>query len=136
VAIKKLHDFDWFNMETVEEFRREAALAQLLSNHPMVVNFIGACSQAPNFCMVSEFCDQGSLESVLRGKHAVADIPLKTIVRIIRDAAAGTHNKPRVSCVVWCRVRVVCVSCACRVRVVRVATEPRAQVSTICTARG
>ncbi|ELR14267.1 protein kinase domain containing protein [Acanthamoeba castellanii str. Neff] len=92
VAIKKLHDFDWFNMETVEEFRREAALAQLLSNHPMVVNFIGACSQAPNFCMVSEFCDQGSLESVLRGKNAVADIPLKTIVRIIRDAAAGIYH--------------------------------------------
>jgi serine/threonine protein kinase len=119
VAIKKLHDFDWFNMETVEEFRREAALAQLLSNHPnvpspcpppnpknsfihftnhlfpallcaQVVNFVGACSCAPNFCMVSEFCDLGSLESVLRGRHAINDLPLKTIVRIARDAAAGT----------------------------------------------
>jgi hypothetical protein len=78
----------------------------------MVVNFIGACSQAPNFCMVSEFCDQGSLESVLRGKNAVADIPLKTIVRIIRDAAAGMHT-PRVALCVVCRAvcRACCVVC-------------------------
>lgn len=36
MAVKKLHDFDFFNPEAVEEFRREAALMQLLGNHPNV----------------------------------------------------------------------------------------------------
>jgi serine/threonine protein kinase len=53
-----------------------------------VVKFIGVCTKQGHFCIVSEFCTKGSLERLVRGNNR-ASIPLRTIVQMARDAAAG-----------------------------------------------
>jgi serine/threonine protein kinase len=57
-------------------------------NHPCVVKFIGVCTKQGHFCIVSEFCAKGSLERLVRGNNR-ASLPLRTIVQMARDAAAG-----------------------------------------------
>jgi len=89
VAIKILHDSDVFNRRVLKEFRREAETMHVVGNHPNVVKFIGVCSKEQAcFCIVSEFCTKGSLEQLLRGKNRTV-LPLRTLVRMARDAAAG-----------------------------------------------
>ncbi|QBZ81425.1 Protein kinase catalytic incomplete domain containing protein [Pandoravirus celtis] len=48
------------------DFRAEVAFLSELS-HPNVVLFIGACVQAPNLCVVTEYVARGSLSGVLAG---------------------------------------------------------------------
>lgn len=88
VAIKILHDSDVFNRQVLHEFRREAETMHVVGNHPCVVKFIGVCTKQGHFCIVSEFCAKGSLERLVRGNNR-ASIPLRTIVQMARDAAAG-----------------------------------------------
>lgn len=56
-----------------------------------MVKFIGVCTKKGHFCIVSEFCMKGSLERLVREKER-ASLSLKTIVRMARDAAAGTND--------------------------------------------
>jgi len=112
VAIKILHDSDVFNRRVLKEFRREAETMHVVGvlpsppilsrangqahslpgNHPNVVKFIGVCSKEQAcFCIVSEFCTKGSLEQLLRGKNRTV-LPLRTLVRMARDAAAGIFD--------------------------------------------
>ena len=54
-----------------------------------ILNFVGACVVAPNYCIVSEFCTNGSLEGLLRGPKAVPNLSWVWLVKVAADAAAG-----------------------------------------------
>nr|UMO80375.1 Serine/threonine protein kinase [Pandoravirus aubagnensis] len=69
------------------DFRAEVACLSELS-HPNVVLFVGACVQAPNLCVVTEYVARGSLAGVLadaQGQRLV----FNTRVRMLRSAARG-----------------------------------------------
>eukprot|EP01087_Luapelamoeba_hula_P007298 TRINITY_DN1783_c0_g1_i1.p1 TRINITY_DN1783_c0_g1~~TRINITY_DN1783_c0_g1_i1.p1 ORF type:complete len:963 (-),score=170.19 TRINITY_DN1783_c0_g1_i1:25-2913(-) len=88
VAVKILKEVDLFHRKVTLEFRREAHTMAHIGNHPNVVKFVGVSCSEGQLCIVSEYCQYGSLQSLLRGAKAV-DLPPKTIASIARDAAAG-----------------------------------------------
>lgn len=91
VAIKKLKNFNMKDKHMVEEFRREAKLAELVHNHPNIVKFVGACSKRKGkFCLVTMFCSGGSLDKILRDPSV--KIELKTTVRMAVEAASGLYH--------------------------------------------
>eukprot|EP00825_Cyclidium_porcatum_P024929 TRINITY_DN27247_c0_g1_i1.p1 TRINITY_DN27247_c0_g1~~TRINITY_DN27247_c0_g1_i1.p1 ORF type:complete len:343 (-),score=44.88 TRINITY_DN27247_c0_g1_i1:275-1303(-) len=64
VAIKK---FKLDIKDAIDEFLSECYAMEAL-RHPNIVTFYGACLQQPNFCIVMEYCELGSLQSFLRAK--------------------------------------------------------------------
>lgn len=91
VAVKKLDDAADMTSGMVELFKKEAAAMTLLSHHPSLANFVGACCELPNVCVVSQYYRFGSLESVLRGPTR-ADLPWKAFVKMAKETAAGIHH--------------------------------------------
>jgi serine/threonine protein kinase len=54
-----------------------------------ILNLVGACAVAPNYCIVSQFCANGSLENLLRGRRAIPNLAWSWLVKVAADAAAG-----------------------------------------------
>ena len=48
----------------LEEFKNECSVMEVI-RHPNIVLFLGACTVAPNLCIVLEYCQRGSLWSLL-----------------------------------------------------------------------
>ena len=63
VAIKKLKDL---HADVLDDLKREIAILSTL-RHPNMVLYIGACTKPPNVCIVTEWCDRGSLHAALHG---------------------------------------------------------------------
>lgn len=87
VAAKKIINMDDDDDEMVDEFMREAAMMDLLGNHPNIVKFVGACLGP--FCLVSAFCANGSLEDLLQKDHDLRLLSNRTLVRMAMDIGAG-----------------------------------------------
>jgi len=85
VAVKRL-----VNMapSAQKEFRREVAMLHKL-RHPHVILFMGACTLAPELCIIMEHARIGSLYSVLRNKHNQID--MATVVRWATETAKGMN---------------------------------------------
>jgi len=62
VAVKKPHAH---GIMASAEFEREAEIMARLRS-PYVVSFYGACFEKPNYCLVMEFMEKGSLNTVLQ----------------------------------------------------------------------
>ena len=63
VAIKKFK-VDDINDGVLRDFLSECHAMEAL-RHPNIVNFLGACTKPPNFCIVLEYCNRGSLWSLI-----------------------------------------------------------------------
>ncbi|ETW03269.1 TKL protein kinase, variant [Aphanomyces invadans] len=67
-------------------FSKEAACNAQLS-HPNIVRFYGLCVVPPSICLVFEFCDLGSLESILQAQRRTGDAwDLRTKLKACLDA--------------------------------------------------
>jgi len=66
VAIKKLKT-QGINQSVLEDFKAEIGVLGKL-RHPNVMLFMGACTQPPNLCIVTEFLAGGGLEDYAHGK--------------------------------------------------------------------
>lgn len=60
--------------ELVEEFRGEAKVMAAL-RHPNVVLFMGVCSTAPHYAIVTEYISRGSLWGVLHAADSAGAVP-------------------------------------------------------------
>ena len=54
----------WSACLCLQDFKAEVSLMQRLK-HPNVVMFMGACTQAPNLSIVTQFAPRGSLYRIL-----------------------------------------------------------------------
>ena len=63
VAIKEIKR-EIIEQDKLEEFKNECAVMEVI-RHPNVVLFLGACTRAPNLCIILEYCSRGSLWSLL-----------------------------------------------------------------------
>ncbi len=57
MAVKKLDDAADMTSGMVELFKKEAAAMTLLSHHPSLANFVGACWYCPNACVCVSYAD-------------------------------------------------------------------------------
>jgi serine/threonine protein kinase len=88
VAIKKLKLKDVAKQaELLEDLKREIAILSNL-RHPNMVLYIGACTKPPNVCIITEWCDRGSLNAALHGVDCI--LPVR--VRFARIALACFHR--------------------------------------------
>ncbi len=72
----------------LKEFESEASLLRNMRPHTNVVQFYGMVNKVENLCLVMEYCEGGSLSSVLRGnRRRELDNALK--VKIARGIASG-----------------------------------------------
>ena len=67
VAIKEIKK-EIIEQDKLEEFKNECAVMEVI-RHPNIVLFLGACTKAPNLCIVLEYCSRGSLWSLLHDGH-------------------------------------------------------------------
>ena len=63
VAIKEIKK-EIIEQDKLEEFKNECAVMEVI-RHPNIVLFLGACTKAPNLCIILEYCSRGSLWSLL-----------------------------------------------------------------------
>lgn len=93
VAVKKLNPdglLDDDHEKLLQEFRSEIYVMNQIGDHPNVIRLIGVCSVPPNLCLVTPWITHGSLEDLLlKPRDPPLNLPLKVIVRIARDIAAG-----------------------------------------------
>uniref|UniRef100_A0A0P6D808 Mitogen-activated protein kinase kinase kinase n=1 Tax=Daphnia magna TaxID=35525 RepID=A0A0P6D808_9CRUS len=77
VAVKKVDD------------KKEAEIPVLRQlNHPNIIRFKGACNQAPNYCLVMEYCPNGTLYDFLRSENKLSpQLTFEWAVQI----ASGMH---------------------------------------------
>ncbi|QHN71166.1 serine/threonine protein kinase [Mollivirus kamchatka] len=86
VAIKTIKA-DRVTGEMEAAFREEVKVMTSL-RHPNVVLFMGACTKAPNLCIIMEYMALGSLYDLLHNE-LVPDVPLSLATKIAWQAAKG-----------------------------------------------
>ena len=85
VAVKKLNSRG-LKSEHIDSFCSEASLMCQLK-HPNVVQFIGAVTQPPDLCIITEYCAKGSLCDLLLNHDIKIEFSKK--LQIMIDSAAG-----------------------------------------------
>ncbi|CAK7346801.1 unnamed protein product [Dovyalis caffra] len=85
VAIKILRS-EQLNGTQEEEFAQEVAILREVQ-HRNVVRFIGACTQSPHLCIVTEFMRGGSLYDYLHKNHNVLELP--QLLKFATDVCKG-----------------------------------------------
>jgi ankyrin repeat protein len=87
VAVKKLYT-QRMKDKDLKEFRAEIQMMSKL-RHPNVVLFMGACTNPPNLCIVTEYLPRGSLWHILHDRSV--NISWKLIIKMATDAARGMY---------------------------------------------
>jgi len=88
VAIKQIKNGVTLTDSELAEFLKEAKLMRDLKLHPHVVSFFGLCANP--LCIITEYCDRGSLYGVLHNKSYSIDFKRK--LKILRDVSAGMYH--------------------------------------------
>mmetsp|Transcript_44487 Transcript_44487/g.115675 ORF Transcript_44487/g.115675 Transcript_44487/m.115675 type:complete len:927 (-) Transcript_44487:742-3522(-) len=92
VAVKKL------SVERVEMFCGGDAIKQFLAEvtlmshirHPNVLLFLGAVAEPPNYCLISEYCERGSADAVLKKIQRMKQWPrAPLLLQMLMDTARG-----------------------------------------------
>jgi hypothetical protein len=97
VAIKVLAGYNMDNPSAREsalsDLKKEVSILSQL-RHPNTVLYIGACTQSPDVCIVTEWCARGTLEELLNN-HDYHGFTIQTILRFSLEIAQGMsylHN--------------------------------------------
>ncbi|XP_027363160.1 serine/threonine-protein kinase STY46-like isoform X2 [Abrus precatorius] len=85
VAVKVLRS-DQLNEALEDEFTQEVAILRLV-HHKNVVRFIGACTNCPHLCIVTEYMPGGSLYDYLHKNHNVLE--LSQLLKFAVDVCKG-----------------------------------------------
>ncbi|KAB2094865.1 hypothetical protein ES319_A02G189200v1 [Gossypium barbadense] len=87
VAIKVLKP-ERVTGELLREFSQEVFIMRKI-RHKNVVQFIGACTRAPNPCIVTEFMARGSLYDYLHQQRVVFKLP--SLLKVALDVSKGMN---------------------------------------------
>ncbi|KAF5453851.1 hypothetical protein F2P56_023569 [Juglans regia] len=87
VAIKVLKT-ERVNREMLREFSQEVYIMRKV-RHKNVVQFIGACTQPPNLCIVTEFMSRGSVYDFLHKQRGVFKLP--SLLKVAIDISKGMN---------------------------------------------
>ncbi|KAK6237272.1 hypothetical protein QUC31_002741 [Theobroma cacao] len=87
VAIKVLKP-ECVTEEMLREFSQEVYIMRKI-RHKNVVQFIGACTRAPNLCIVTEFMASGSIYDYLHKKRGVFKLP--SLLKVAIDVSKGMN---------------------------------------------
>ncbi|KAL4367867.1 hypothetical protein GQ457_05G012020 [Hibiscus cannabinus] len=87
VAIKVLKP-ERVTGELLREFSQEVFIMRKI-RHKNVVQFIGACTRAPNPCIVTEFMARGSLYDYLHKQRGVFKLP--SLLKVALDVSKGMN---------------------------------------------
>ncbi|TYH78664.1 hypothetical protein ES332_D03G004900v1 [Gossypium tomentosum] len=87
VAIKVLKP-ERVTGELLREFSQEVFIMRKI-RHKNVVQFIGACTRAPNPCIVTEFMARGSLYDYLHQQRGVFKLP--SLLKVALDVSEGIN---------------------------------------------
>ena len=74
----------------VTQFRKEVAIMKRL-RHPNIVQFIGACTQPPDLCIITQYVPRGSLFKLLHRSNAGSQLDHKRKLRMALDVARGMN---------------------------------------------
>ena len=88
VALKKLKTIS-LKEENLKEFKREVSSLSII-RHPNLVLFMGAIAEQDNICIVTEYCDGGTLFSLLHQRKEI-NIPWELRIRILLEIATGMN---------------------------------------------
>ncbi|CAM6106661.1 unnamed protein product [Calypogeia fissa] len=72
--------------ELLQMFKQEVSIMRLV-RHKNLVQFIGACSNWPKLCIVTELMAGGSVRDVIQSKGTGLEMP--AALKVLRDAARG-----------------------------------------------
>ena len=72
----------------LDDLKKEVSILSQL-RHPNVVLYIGACTSSPHICICTEWCDRGSLSSIL-GDHS-QHIDCQRMVSVAMGIAQGVN---------------------------------------------
>ena len=89
VAVKKFLDQE-LGANIVSQFRKEVTIMQRL-RHPNIVQFIGACTQPPDLCIVTQFIPRGSLFKILHRSNSGVHLDYRRKLRMALDVARGMN---------------------------------------------
>ncbi|GMY11148.1 serine/threonine-protein kinase STY17 [Fagus crenata] len=87
VAIKILKP-ERVNTEMLREFSQEVYILRKV-RHKNVVQFIGACTQPPNLCIVTEFMSRGSVYDFLHKQRGAFKLP--SLLKVSIDVSKGMN---------------------------------------------
>ncbi|KAF7809614.1 serine/threonine-protein kinase STY17 isoform X1 [Senna tora] len=87
VAIKVLQA-ERINGDMLREFAQEVYIMRKI-RHKNVVQFIGACTQPPNLCIVTEFMSRGSIHDFLHKQRGVFKLP--SLLKVAIDVSKGMN---------------------------------------------
>ncbi|KAA8532034.1 hypothetical protein F0562_006823 [Nyssa sinensis] len=87
VAIKVLKP-ERVSEDMLREFAQEVFIMRKI-RHKNVVQFIGACTQPPNLCIVTEFMSRGSIYDFLHKQRGV--FKLSTLLKVAIDISKGMN---------------------------------------------
>ncbi|KAK9990072.1 hypothetical protein SO802_025057 [Lithocarpus litseifolius] len=87
VAIKILKP-ERVNADMLREFSQEVYIMRKV-RHKNVVQFIGACTQPPNLCIVTEFMSRGSVYDFLHKHRGVFKLP--SLLKVAIDVSKGMN---------------------------------------------
>ncbi|CAN1122242.1 Serine/threonine-protein kinase STY17 [Linum perenne] len=87
VAVKVLKP-ERVSAEMLREFSQEVYIMRKV-RHKNVVQFIGACTQPPNLCIVTEFMARGSIYDFLHKQDGVFKLP--SLIRVAIDVSKGMN---------------------------------------------
>ncbi|XP_019756658.1 guanylate cyclase 32E isoform X2 [Dendroctonus ponderosae] len=90
-AIKKVHKK---SIDITREMKKELKLMRDL-RHDNLIAFIGACTDPPNICIVTEYCTRGSLKDILENEDVKLDNMF--IASLVGDILRGMiylHESP------------------------------------------
>ena len=81
-----LHNSGALSPQQLDSITAEILLLQNL-RHPNVINFLGACLDPPNPCLILEYAEGGSLHNML---HTCQKVPqYGTLLQLAEDVAEG-----------------------------------------------
>jgi serine/threonine protein kinase len=81
--------------EALSDLKKEIAILSQL-RHPNVVLYLGCCTKPPNVCIVTEWCDKGSVFDLIHTKNVIMNT--SRMLQIALDAAQGMtylHSQER-----------------------------------------